>query len=215
MSTGDHTEQGGIYQIRCLVNDKVYIGSAVNFHQRWKAHRGHLLRRTHHSRHLQAAWDKHGADAFVFEILEHVVEKSNLVEIEQVWLDRVRPFDTKIGYNISPTAGSTLGVEQSPEKGQKISTALCGKPAHPNTVSASRLRMRAMNLDPEFQAKRLAAIVASNQDPELREKRASAQRGRKLHPNTLAALRRRKGEKHWQYGKIKPSRDQATFDFMD
>ena len=51
------------------VNDKRYVGSAVNFGARWKEHRHVLKRGTHHSCHLQNAWVKHGEDAFVFRRL--------------------------------------------------------------------------------------------------------------------------------------------------
>jgi group I intron endonuclease len=64
--------KSGIYAIRCLVNGKVYVGSAVNIVSRWRVHKHHLTHHKHHSIHLQRVWDKHGPEAFSWEILEYV-----------------------------------------------------------------------------------------------------------------------------------------------
>jgi hypothetical protein len=52
--------QGGIYQIRCLANGKVYVGSAADLRRRWGRHRRALSIGKHVNGHLQAAWLKHG-----------------------------------------------------------------------------------------------------------------------------------------------------------
>src|SRR3546814_7356137 len=62
----------GIYQIRNLRNGKLYIGSARDLKQRRATHFKLLGENRHHCRHLQAAWNKYGAEAFVFELVEHV-----------------------------------------------------------------------------------------------------------------------------------------------
>src|SRR5262249_9435038 len=133
MPIEDPTYQSGIYQIRCLVDGKVYVGSAVNFRKRWTSHQSQLSRRRHHSRHLQGAWQKHGADQFVFEVLEVVPEKADLARIEQEWLDRTQSFNRSIGFNLSPTAGSALGVKLSPETCVKRSAAMKGRKLSPET----------------------------------------------------------------------------------
>jgi len=94
----------GIYQIRNMVDDRVYVGSSWNIPDRWKAHRLLLTRGNHHSRRLQKAWDKHGADVFVFEILEFCYKRHKLVKIEQDWLDRLRSYEHGHGYNIMSKA---------------------------------------------------------------------------------------------------------------
>jgi hypothetical protein len=95
----------GIYQIRCLPTGKIYIGSASNLRTRWGQHRRKLRRGTHHNTYLQAAWDKHGETNFAFTIVE-LVEKPDLLEAEQGWLDRTGCADREIGFNIYDTAGS-------------------------------------------------------------------------------------------------------------
>lgn len=118
--------RSGIYQIRCLVNNKVYIGSAVDIPKRLKMHRTQLSEGKHHSRRLQHAWNKHGADAFVFEILERIEDRNSLIPIEQSYLDHFKPFKQGVGYNISPTAGSTLGIKRSPEYVARMADSLKG-----------------------------------------------------------------------------------------
>jgi group I intron endonuclease len=105
----------GIYQILCVPTGKVYIGSAVNLKQRWIDHRKTLRGNTHTNRHLQNAWNKHSESAFVFAVLEYVTDKDRLLEREQAWMDATGCYDSGIGFNISPTAGSNKDVPRTPE----------------------------------------------------------------------------------------------------
>ena len=67
---GDIPRKSGIYQIRNLVNGKVYVGSAVNLQHRRREHRSDLRNGNHHSIKLQRAYNKYGESSFAFEILE-------------------------------------------------------------------------------------------------------------------------------------------------
>ncbi len=82
----------GIYEIRNTVNDNVYIGSAVNVRQRWIRHRHELKVRRHHCKHLESSWHKHGAEKFVFKVLEELpwpVDNDLLYKREQHWINQV------------------------------------------------------------------------------------------------------------------------------
>jgi group I intron endonuclease len=130
--------KSGIYRIRCVLNEKIYVGSAVNLMARWSVHRYLLSRGKHNSIHLQRAWDKNGFKAFEFEVLEHV-EKSRLLEREQCYLDQLMPFGHR-GYNISPTAGNTHGAKRTPEQIEKMAARFRGKqlsPEHRIKISAA------------------------------------------------------------------------------
>ena len=51
----------GVYQIRNLVNNKRYVGSAAGekgLHGRWSNHKSCLKRGVGHNQYLQASWDK-------------------------------------------------------------------------------------------------------------------------------------------------------------
>lgn len=95
--------KSGIYQIQNLVNNKLYIGSAVCFQSRKSAHLSRLKKNTHHCIKLQHSWNKHGQEAFMFTILEEVAP-CDLITREQFWIDSVHPW-----YNTLQIAGSSRG----------------------------------------------------------------------------------------------------------
>ena len=95
----------GIYQIRCIPTDKIYIGSTVNLRSRWGRHQRSLRQGKHANSHLQNAWDRYGEAAFEFSVLEYV-DKAALLDAEQKWLDESRRTDKSIGFNLSTIAGS-------------------------------------------------------------------------------------------------------------
>ena len=98
---------GGIYRIRNVINNKIYIGSAFNFKVREKRHFNQLRKGKHHSVLLQRAFDKYGEENFVFEIVyeakEEELNKEDLLKLEQKYLDELKPF-APIGYNVSRKA---------------------------------------------------------------------------------------------------------------
>ena len=112
-------KQGGIYQIRNTINNKIYIGSAININKRWGEHISLLKNGTHHSILLQRSWNKHGENKFIFEIIEIVEELKQLIIREQYYKDLYKSYDPKLGYDICPTAGSALGVKHSKETKEK------------------------------------------------------------------------------------------------
>jgi group I intron endonuclease len=112
----------------------------------------------HHSRHLQAAWNKYGEAEFSFELVA-TCEPEQLIEQEQFWIDAFQTADGKHGYNVSPTAGSPLGVKHTAETRAKISAVQLGKKATEET----KARMSAARL----------AFLAR---PGMKEKAANAQR---------------------------------------
>lgn len=72
----------GIYQIRNIINNKIYVGSTVCFKNRWAVHLFLLDRNKHGNSHLQSAWNKYGKDNFIFEILEEEVSS-----IRKLWAE--------------------------------------------------------------------------------------------------------------------------------
>ena len=88
----------GVYVIENGVNGHRYIGSAVSFKKRFREHHRQLSEGRHHSRYLQRAWDKYGADAFRFKPLLYC-DRHNLIGYEQNAMDVMRP-----EYNIAPVA---------------------------------------------------------------------------------------------------------------
>ena len=119
-------KKAGIYRIINLINNKVYIGSAISFRKRWNTHLYDLLNNKHHSILLQRAWDKNGENTFKFEIIEEIVDLTKLIEREQFWLDYYKSYDPEKGYNVGTIAGSRLGVKHSDETKKLFSSQRLG-----------------------------------------------------------------------------------------
>ena len=126
-------KKSGIYQIRNLVNGKVYVGSAVNLHRRALAHFNKLLHQSHHSIKLQRAYNKYGPDNLTFEVLEYV-EEENLLEREQYYINTLEAVSN--GYNINPIAGNSSGYKHSESSIQKMKQARANNP--PKGMSGKR-----------------------------------------------------------------------------
>jgi group I intron endonuclease len=95
----------GVYQIKCTSNGKIYIGSAVDLHNRCEQHRRSLRRGDHGNAHLQAAWNMYGEENFEFTVMEFT-QRSDLLRAEQDWLDKTQAYTRGVGFNIFNTAGS-------------------------------------------------------------------------------------------------------------
>lgn len=60
----------GVYRIKCMANNRAYIGSSVNIQRRFYQHLYQLCRGKHGNKHLQNAWDKYGEVGFKFMVIE-------------------------------------------------------------------------------------------------------------------------------------------------
>lgn len=122
-----------VYLITNKINGKIYVGSATNL---WKRYKGYKCTHKFESRYLARTMRKYGFDAFEFSILEIVENKDTLIEKEQYYIDKMKVCDRKIGYNISPKAGSSLGVKHSEKSKANMSKAQTGKKRTPEAIAA-------------------------------------------------------------------------------
>lgn len=132
-SLGEIPNKSGIYKIVNTVNDKLYVGSSVNMRHRCRNHALYLSRSTHANTVLQNAWNKYGAEAFIFDVVELVSDKDALLAREQFYIDTMESSRDLRGYNICRHAGSVLGLVKSPEAIAATAVALRGR-----TLSAER-----------------------------------------------------------------------------
>jgi len=103
----------GIYKITNTKNGKFYIGSSVNIQKRWNAHKRALRKNKHENILLQRSWNKYGEEYFQFEIIE---ETNDVLLQEQHYLDELKPYDPKIGFNIGKQATGGDNLTNHPDK---------------------------------------------------------------------------------------------------
>ena len=105
----------GIYKIINVVNNKFYIGSAVNFSRRKTRHFSELRTNKHNNSKLQNAWNKYGETSFVFAVVEEVQDKALLLEVENRWLKEHVGKDYCYNIGVDATAPGPLGQGDRPE----------------------------------------------------------------------------------------------------
>lgn len=183
--------KSGIYTITSP-SGEFYVGSAVDFDQRWAVHRYELKNNIHHCIALQRAYKKYGLDKLIFEKIAFC-EKQELIRMEQKFIDELKP-----AYNACKTAGSRLGTKHnektrakigaasrgrivSEEARKNLSAALKGKPksaSHRASLSLSRTGSTASEAT---RAKLSMAMKGRPCSEVAKEKIAAAQRGEKNH----------------------------------
>lgn len=130
------TNKSGIYIIKNTIDNRVYIGSAVNLAVRKGTHFYDLRNRKHHNYHLQNFVNKYGIEKISFDVLEFC-EKSILLEREQYYFTQYPD-----RFNICKIAGNTLNrvcsIETKIKISEKLKGILKGIPKSESTKKAMR-----------------------------------------------------------------------------
>lgn len=142
------TAQQGVYQIRCTVTGKVYVGSSARIEVRLREHRRALRRGTHHSRLLQRAWNKYGEGAFAFSVIEIVSDAGQLFTREQVHIDALGAADPRTGLNVYPRAEGPRGVRLSDARRQALREHMLALPNLAERVERMAAANRGRKLGP-------------------------------------------------------------------
>lgn len=181
----------GVYEISNMVNEKCYIGSAIDIDSRFNMHKRDLNHRKHHNRHLQRAWNKYGEKSFDFHVVL-MCSEDNLLFYEQRIIDAKKATNINNGYNISPTAGSQLGFKHSQKTKEHWSRTRKGRSPwnkglkNPYTISdetrekLSKVRMGHPTSD-ETRQKISKALMGHSVSKETRKKISKTSIGRS-HP---------------------------------
>lgn len=145
----------GIYIIVCTSNDRVYVGSAINLLSRMNRHKYLLEKGEHKNTVLQRAWNKYGPSSFKFLVMEHC-NKEVLIEKEQMYIDGFSSHVSKLGFNLSPTAGNCLGVKQPEEAVKKRNAKLVGRKTSEETKQKQRTLKLGIKQSPDHVIKRIS-----------------------------------------------------------
>jgi hypothetical protein len=99
----------GIFQIRNLANEKVFIGKSFDLPGMLNRQRCALAAGSHPNTALQSDWQRQSSEQFAFEILDELTPREatreelleDLTFLETCWLERLAPYGER-GYNEPP-----------------------------------------------------------------------------------------------------------------
>lgn len=178
----------GVYCIRNIVNNKRHVGSAaISLLQRINQHKDALRVGNHRNLHLQSSYNKYGISKFMYSILERVSPKECVVR-EQFYINKYNCFDSKYGYNKSPTAGSPLGVKHTEATKKKFSQAMYKRMQDPNEREKAGRGMRGKSFSEETLKKLSIVRKQTWKNPEFRNKVISANTGKTRTPEQRARI---------------------------
>lgn len=116
--------KSGIYCIINNVNNKIYIGQALNLKKRFKEHKRTLKNNTHANEHLQNAYNKYGIENFIFKVIIFC-DVTELDKYENFFIKIFHATNREKGYNILQYANQNPAT--IPEVKDKISKAVKGR----------------------------------------------------------------------------------------
>jgi len=151
-----------IYKISNSVNEKIYIGSALNYNLRISKHINSLNLNKHHNRILQNHVNKYGINTLIFDIVEHILDSDNLIQREQFYIDTLKP-----EFNICRIAGNCAGRKWSDSMRKKMKGkkgGMLGKKASPETLKRMSEARTGVKLPPltDERKKRLSDYFKEN-----------------------------------------------------
>ena len=96
----------GVFLIRNLVNDKIFVGSTLDLDAMFNRIRFQLAAGAHTNKALEEDWKRLGGAKFAFEVVEEIVPRedpnynyaADLETLEDLWLEKLEPYGEK-GYN--------------------------------------------------------------------------------------------------------------------
>jgi group I intron endonuclease len=189
--------KSGIYCVKNLINNKVYIGSAKNLRIRKNQHFGELRRNEHGNPHLQFSFNKYGGDNFSFIILEFVDDLNILIDRENFYINFYQSNNSEFGYNIRLLAQSNLGWSPTLEQRKQMSNShiglqagekhpMFGKPRSEETKQKIREKranqtstVKGMHHSEESKRKNREAHLGKKASEETKKKQSQALKGRR------------------------------------
>ena len=171
------------YEIKSKTSGKSYYGSTVNFRKRVADHRRLLFRNSHHSSHLQNAWNLYGEVDFDFRVLVVCETRDFAAFLEKRALDKWH----KNSYNVSTEVNQAhqLGRPCSIERRIKISLKNRGKTVSEETkhkIRLARLQQISSGMlgrTHTTETKQRIKDARSKQTPPMRGKQTSLEARRK------------------------------------
>lgn len=228
-----HSKSPGVYQILNKVNGKRYFGQASRLANRAMGHESALNSKKHSNKHLQAAWDFYGSDAFQFTVLHVVEDKTERDAVEQKLIDEwygeqcyniakeVTPCQTTWSHTPEETSRkkseAKKGIPRSEETKQKLREANLGKKPSEETRRKLSEAMKGRVRSSEHRANLSAAVKGNTNSlgrivsSETRRKISESQKGKIVSEETRRKIAEAgKGRPSTRKGKKGPKASEET-----
>ena len=196
----------GIYLIRNLTNNKVYIGQSVNIYWRWEVHKRQLTTGTHTNQHLQRAWKKCGESKFEFVVVKWCRLINLLDKEERRIIKKYNSTDERFGYNKTYGGGGTRGYKHTLTTRLKIGKAalgnkhMLGRKLSKKTIDKIVAKTRGLKRNRAFRERLREVATGRKHTQETKEKLRLANLGHTTSDTTKAKLRD-KALKQWRHNK--------------
>lgn len=114
----------GIYCIKNLLNNNMYIGQSIDIERRLKEHQSRLLNNKHKNKHLQNSFNKNGLNNFSCQILATFNKDTPFIQeilndSEKYFISSYKTFTLKNHYNKNSGGKNYKLSEESKEKIRK------------------------------------------------------------------------------------------------
>lgn len=173
-----------IYSIKNKVNNKMYIGSTVDFSRRKRQHLHDLRHNKHNNNHLQKSFNKYGEDNFIFSIVEKTDCLEKLILLEKEHIIKNNTHDDSVGYNKNIITDRNIPSKETIQK--IVTTRRKNNPNwHPPDIS-DRIKKSLEGLDLSHDEKtkvkisQTMKIIVKNRDKSSYAKMAATKKGMKM-----------------------------------
>lgn len=115
----------GIYAIRCIHNNRLYIGSSKCIEKRFGTHKSLLDNSKHVNKDLQKDYEEFGVGLFYWDIIEECAVEE-LGKLEKHYIDEFREMGYQLYNHRDVKAEDATSRERSPEVIEKMRKAQSG-----------------------------------------------------------------------------------------
>jgi group I intron endonuclease len=182
--------KSGVYQIKCIANSKIYIGSSQNIEKRINHHFTTLSRNKHKNPHLQSAYNKYGEDNFEWSVVEYC-SVDQLLIIEQKWMDTTLCYERNIGFNNTKKSDRPEGYKHTEENKKIMSKIKKGKKQSKETIKKRVDKLKGQKRTDECK-KRMSEAKIGKKNP-MFGKKENEEHKQKRMKNMLSKPRWNKG----------------------
>lgn len=134
---------GCVYEIRCVVSNKVYYGQTIDFKRRVWEHL-HMLRNNNHANHyMQADYNSFGEDSFQFSIVSDNLYRKDRLKLETKYINEAGGIESSDVYNYQDN------ITENKEMRNLVSIGQQGKVISQSSIEKMRKTLTGRKLSEE------------------------------------------------------------------